>query len=156
MEKINSIKNIYIRKKAQIIIIIIIIIGLVFCQGLSFIQPLTISLSLQHCFSWSASFLSALVTLSPSLKSKIITVHKNTLVWIFCSSILDKSLRLSQHVAQKSPVVVFVLSCPSSASQWNTGRRARIEWQKPLSTTAANWKNGHANYVQRSKRQRNY
>ena len=79
MEKINSIKNIYIRKKAQIIIIIIII-GLVFCQGLSFIQPLTISLSLQHCFSWSASFLSALVTLSPSLKSKIITVHKNTLV----------------------------------------------------------------------------
>ena len=78
MEKINSIKNIYIRKKAQIIIIIII--GLVFCQGLSFIQPLTISLSLQHCFSWSASFLSALVTLSPSLKSKIITVHKNTLV----------------------------------------------------------------------------
>ena len=84
MEKINSIKNIYIRKKAQIItiiiIIIIIIIGLVFCQGLSFIQPLTISLSLQHCFSWSASFLSALVTLSPSLKSKIITVHKNTLV----------------------------------------------------------------------------
>ena len=82
MEKINSIKNIYIRKKAQIIIIIIII-GLVFCQGLSFIQPLTISLSLQHCFSWSASFLSALVTLSPSLKSKIITVHKNTLVWIF-------------------------------------------------------------------------
>ena len=80
MEKINSIKNIYIRKKAQIIIIIIIIIGLVFCQGLSFIQPLTISLSLQHCVSWSASFLSALVTLSPSLKSKIITVHKNTLV----------------------------------------------------------------------------
>ena len=76
MEKINSIKNIYIRKKAQIIIII----GLVFCQGLSFIQPLTISLSLQHCFFWSASFLSALVTLSPSLKSKIITVHKNTLV----------------------------------------------------------------------------
>ena len=71
MEKIHSIKNIYIRKKAQIIIIviiiiiiIIIIIGLVFCQGLSFIQPLTISLSLQHCFSWSASFLSALVTLS--------------------------------------------------------------------------------------------
>ena len=80
MEKINSMKNIYIRKKAQIIIIIIIIIGLVFCQGLSFIQPLTISLSLQHCFFWSASFLSALVTLSPSLKSKIITVHKNTLV----------------------------------------------------------------------------
>ena len=43
MEKINSIKNIYIRKKAQIIIIIIIIIiGLVFCQGLSFIQPSTL------------------------------------------------------------------------------------------------------------------